>query len=59
MPKLYKSEPKWIQNGAQNASKMPQRSQRGAKGAPKLRKGRKKGIQKMMPNFDTENEAQK
>ena len=54
-----KSEPKGSQNGGQNASKMPKRSQRGAKGAPKLRKGCKKGMPKMMPNFDTENEREK
>ena len=38
---------------------MPKRSQRGAKGAPKGVKGRKKGMPKMMPNFDTENEREK
>ena len=49
-----KSEPKGSQNGAQNASKIPTRSHRGAKGAPKGVKCRKKGMPKMMPKFDAE-----
>ena len=55
MPKLGKSEPKGSRNGAQNASKMPKRGHGGAKGPPKGQKYRKKGMPKMMPEFDTEN----
>ena len=38
---------------------MPKRSQRGAKGPPKGVKCRKKGMPKMMPKFDAENEQNK
>ena len=45
--------PKWNQNGAPNPSKMIQRVQRGAKGAPKRRKRQKKD----MPQTNAKKEA--